>query len=202
MPAHTQPPPRARDFPLPVVARSLLFVLLWLSADRPACAQTGGPYDLGWNTLDAGGVTPAIGGSYRLDGTVAQPDAGPLSGGAYTLTGGFWGGAQGGPVGVDDPPQGGPIATAFRLLPVAPNPFSATTTIAFELPSAQHVTVVLFDVSGQRVRVLLDERRGAGRQSVTWDGTDAAGRGLGTGIYWARASAMGRHLTQRVALLR
>ncbi len=55
-----------------------------------ASAQTGGGYDLSWNTFDGGGATSS-GGSYVLAGTIGQPDAGPaLTGGGYTLAGGFW----------------------------------------------------------------------------------------------------------------
>jgi len=58
-----------------------------------ALAQSGGGYDLSWNTIDGGGTTWSEGGGYSLGGTVGQPDAGVLSGGGYTLAGGFWGGA-------------------------------------------------------------------------------------------------------------
>ena len=57
-----------------------------------ALAQSGGGYDLTWNTVDGGGYTFSEGGGYSLGGTVGQPDAGVLSGGGYTLAGGFWGG--------------------------------------------------------------------------------------------------------------
>lgn len=52
-------------------------------------AQTGGNYDLSWNTIDSGGGSSS-GGRYALAGTIGQPDAGVLSGGSYTLSGGFW----------------------------------------------------------------------------------------------------------------
>jgi len=57
-----------------------------------ALAQSGGGYDLGWNTVDGGGTTFSAGGDYTLGGTIGQPDAGLLSGGGYVLGGGFWGG--------------------------------------------------------------------------------------------------------------
>ena len=55
-------------------------------------AQSGGGYDLTWSSVDGGGHTCSQGGSYTLAGTVGQPDAGLLTGGDYTLGGGFWGG--------------------------------------------------------------------------------------------------------------
>lgn len=65
-------------------------VALCLALAAPLRAQTGGGYDLTWNTVDGGGVTFATGGPYSLGGTIGQPDAGASSGGAYTLSGGFW----------------------------------------------------------------------------------------------------------------
>ncbi len=60
-----------------------------LSLGSVAQAQTGGGYDLTWNTIDSGGGLVS-GGAYTLDGTIGQWDAGHLSGGGYTLSGGFW----------------------------------------------------------------------------------------------------------------
>jgi hypothetical protein len=59
-----------------------------------ALAQTGGGYDLTWSTIDGGGGSSAASG-YQLTGTLGQPDAGAaLSGGGYSLSGGFWGGVS------------------------------------------------------------------------------------------------------------
>jgi hypothetical protein len=56
-----------------------------------ARAQSGGGYDLSWWTIDGGGVTFATGGTFNLGGTIGQPDASNvLTGGAFSLTGGFW----------------------------------------------------------------------------------------------------------------
>lgn len=56
-------------------------------------AQTGSGYDLAWHTID-GGVMFSNGIGYELGGTIGQPDAGLMSGGTYTLVGGFWAGAE------------------------------------------------------------------------------------------------------------
>jgi hypothetical protein len=79
------------------VARSrwlvgLILLGVLLTAAGGALAQSGGGYDLRWNTVDGGGITFATGGSYRLGGTIGQADAGLMTGGVYTLSGGFWGG--------------------------------------------------------------------------------------------------------------
>lgn len=59
---------------------------------RPTAAQEPELYDVSWYTLDAGG-TFSRGGPYVLGGTIGQADAGVMSGGGYTVRGGFWMGA-------------------------------------------------------------------------------------------------------------
>ncbi|HVV00731.1 MAG TPA: hypothetical protein VHH88_05170 [Verrucomicrobiae bacterium] len=46
-------------------------------------------YSIDWYTIDGGGGT-STGGVYSISGTIGQPDAGHMSGGNYTLDGGFW----------------------------------------------------------------------------------------------------------------
>jgi hypothetical protein len=75
---------------------SLLVIAPVLCAASSALAQAGGPYDLSWSTIDGGGATFSTGGPYSLGGTIGQPDAGPaapMTGGAFSLVGGFWLGA-------------------------------------------------------------------------------------------------------------
>jgi len=57
-------------------------------------ALANGPFDLSWWTVDGGGATFSEGGGYSLGGAAGQSDAGTLSGGDYTLYGGFWAGAE------------------------------------------------------------------------------------------------------------
>jgi len=54
-----------------------------------ASAQSGGVYEV-WGNVGAGGTVS--GGAYEIAATIGQPEAGQISGGAYTLGGGFWGG--------------------------------------------------------------------------------------------------------------
>ena len=76
-----------------VMAAALILISVSLAQavgmTHVASAQTGGGYDLSWNTIDGGGGTSS-GGAYTLSGTIGQPDAGTLTGGSYTLNGGFW----------------------------------------------------------------------------------------------------------------
>ena len=55
----------------------------------PALGQTGGGFDLTWSSIDCGGGTSS-GGTLVLDMTLGQADAGVMTGGTLTLSGGFW----------------------------------------------------------------------------------------------------------------
>lgn len=75
--------------------RNALYLLILAALALPAAltlAQSGGGYDLSWNTVDGGGATFSTGGDYSLGGTAGQAEAGTLSNGAFMLSGGFWGG--------------------------------------------------------------------------------------------------------------
>ncbi len=69
-----------------------------------------------------------------------------------------------------------------------PNPFNPTATIRFGLPEAGKVTLVIYDLMGREVVRLVEGGRDAGWQAVVWDGRDARGREVPTGIYIARLS--------------
>jgi len=67
---------------------AIAIAALILSLSIPVGGQSGGPYDLSWNSIDGGGGLSS-GGPYTLEGTIGQPDAGYSSGGEYELMGGF-----------------------------------------------------------------------------------------------------------------
>jgi hypothetical protein len=69
--------------------RILLMAVLVLLTTIPVLAQTGGVYDLSWSKIAGGGGTSS-GGIFSLGGSIGQPDAGRMEGGAYVLNGGFW----------------------------------------------------------------------------------------------------------------
>ena len=74
---------RWRTTPIAILLSGLLLTSAGLTAGS-------GSYHLSWWTVDGGGGSSA-GGVYALAGAIAQPDAGPtLTGGEYSLTGGFW----------------------------------------------------------------------------------------------------------------
>jgi hypothetical protein len=166
-----------------------LLVCATLAACAPtnASAQSGGAYNLEWNTLSGGGQTFATGGAYSLGGTTGQADAGTLAGGAYALAGGFWNSTPTPTTGVEPQPEAIPRVFAVRL--AGANPSRGSTALQFDLPSARRVSVALFGVDGRLVRRLIDGERGAGRHTAFWDGRDGEGQQVRSGMYFARIQA-------------
>jgi hypothetical protein len=187
------------------------FGFLMAIAPCVAYAQQGGPYDLRWNTFDGGGTTTASGGVYQLGGTIGQPDAGTVSGGTFTLRGGFW---ESGlfiagldpedpdiPPDVPDETTGGP-ALVFHLYPAMPNPMRPPAEIRFDLPEARFVRLTVYSMEGARIRALAEEEFSAGRHAIRWDGLDGAGRRVGSGGYIVRIEAGGSIEQEKIVLLK
>ncbi len=104
-----------------------------------------------------------------------------------------------GQVATDAPDQ--EIVHRFDLSQNQPNPFNPRTAIRFSLDRPAAARVVIYDVQGREVRRLVDEARPAGAYTVIWDGRDAAGRPVASGIYLYRLDAAGRSLTKKMILL-
>lgn len=78
---------------------------------------------------------------------------------------------------------------AFGLDQNYPNPFNPSTTIRYTLAGESDVRLVVYNTLGQQVKVLIEARQGAGRHAVAWDGRDAFGREVATGMYVYRLIA-------------
>lgn len=88
--------------------------------------------------------------------------------------------------------EGGPTSVpAVHSLQIAayPNPFNPRTVFAYELPRVDQVQLAVYDLRGQLVRRLVDERQAVGRHEAVWDGRDGAGRAVASGVYFYRFTA-------------
>jgi hypothetical protein len=166
-------------------------------------AQSGGPYDLTWSTIDGGGATGVTGGIYSLGGTAGQPDAGLSTGGSYSLEGGFWfGGQLLTPVDDGGLPDPAVIPLVNRLHEAAPNPFNPRTQIAFDLARPGQIRLSVYDLRGALVRTLEAGVLPAGRHVRTWDGTNDDGAAMASGTYILTIDAGDFHARQKGVLLK
>ena len=77
----------------------------------------------------------------------------------------------------------------YALHPNFPNPFNSECQIAYQLPAAGDVSLIVYNLIGQRVRVLAEGNRQAGYYQVTWDGRDDSEREVSSGVYCIRLVA-------------
>lgn len=71
----------------------------------------------------------------------------------------------------------------FALEQNYPNPFNPSTTIAYQLPSAEIVRITIYDLTGRRVLELLNETREAGSYTAKWSGRNQSGGQVASGLY-------------------
>jgi hypothetical protein len=95
-----------------------------------------------------------------------------------------------------------PSPDRYALEPNRPNPFNPVTTIAYDLAHAGESRLVVYDVSGARVRELVDTKQPAGRYAVSWDGRDDAGRSVASGVYFYRLTSGAFSQTRKMVLLK
>ena len=98
--------------------------------------------------------------------------------------------------------QTGAIPRRFTLLQNYPNPFNAGTVITYELPEISDVRLEVYDVLGRRVVTLVQDHQDSGRHQISWDGRDAAGQSLASGVYVYRLQAADNVLTRKMVLLK
>lgn len=92
---------------------------------------------------------------------------------------------------------------AFELYPPQREPADAGFTVRFVLPSAQPVSVDVFDATGRHVRtVVARQELGVGKHSFMFDGASDAGAPLRHGVYLVRLSGERSFLTRKFAILR
>jgi predicted GH43/DUF377 family glycosyl hydrolase len=79
-----------------------------------------------------------------------------------------------------------PVPGQYSLAPAYPNPFNPATTIRYDLPAAVPVQLLVYDLLGREIIRLVEAAQSTGAYEVHWNGTDAHGRSLTSGIYIAR----------------
>ena len=93
------------------------------------------------------------------------------------------------------------LPARFALGPNYPNPFNPSTIIPYQLPTATHVRLEVFNLLGQRIATLVDGTRPAGFHTATWHATDGSGRAVAAGVYIYRMTVGEERQTGRMVLI-
>jgi hypothetical protein len=100
---------------------------------------------------------------------------------------------------------GAALPKAFALTQNYPNPFNPSTTINYQIPEeAGNVsfTLSVYDIRGRLVKTLVKGMKGAGFYTAFWDGTDANGRQVSSGVYFYRFTSSKYSATRKMILLK
>ncbi|MBL7149647.1 MAG: T9SS type A sorting domain-containing protein [Candidatus Cloacimonetes bacterium] len=92
--------------------------------------------------------------------------------------------------------------TAVKLFNY-PNPFNSETTITFfTAENAENAELVIYNVKGQKVKTLVNEKLPAGEHSVIWDGRDSNGKRVGSGVYFYKLKAGRMEKVKKMILIK
>ena len=90
----------------------------------------------------------------------------------------------------------------FALSQNYPNPFNPTTEISFTMDKASDISLTIYNMLGQKVRVLENALLNAGTHSYTWDGQDELGQSVSTGVYLYTLTNGSQTISKKMALMK
>ncbi len=96
----------------------------------------------------------------------------------------------------------GLIPDEFALHQNYPNPFNPVTTLRYDLPEADLVSITIYDMLGREVKTLINQTQEAGYRSVIWDATNDYGKPVSAGIYLYQIHAGEYISTKKMVLLK
>ncbi len=107
---------------------------------------------------------------------------------------------------VEEPSDEDVLPKDFALFQNYPNPFNSATTIRYTLPDREgrphHTALKIYNILGQKIRTLVDEKQPPGNYSILWDGKDENGDQVSSGIYFYRLEAGNFCQVRKMVLLR
>ena len=106
------------------------------------------------------------------------------------------------PTSISTPDTTPAIPTTSSLSPNFPNPFNASTQIAYDIASPGPVRLTIYNTLGQPVRTLVNQFQPAGSYQVRWDARDQRGTALAAGVYLVHLHYPGGEQTRRLLLLK
>ena len=101
-----------------------------------------------------------------------------------------------------EPVRANPGRIGFDLLQNHPNPFNPVTCIRFDLDRPCRVILEVYNLTGEKIVELFNSNCSPGAHTIQWNGCDAEGRALSSGLYWLRARAGTRTQIRKMTLIR
>ncbi len=83
-----------------------------------------------------------------------------------------------------------------------PNPFNPETTISFSVPKEMNASLIVYNIRGQKVVTLFNGHADQGETTVAWNGTDASGKNVSSGIYYCKLSTSNQTTIRKMVLMK
>jgi hypothetical protein len=153
--------------------------------------------------LDGGGGMWLTSSSYKLSSSLGQSITGTQGGTTKKVYTGFWNPwvVVMSPVEQEEEDLT-QLPKEFEISQNYPNPFNPTTVIEYALPKSSDVKIKIYNILGQEVRNLVNERQEAGYKIIGWDGKDDHGMEVSSGIYFYRIVAGNFVKSKKMVLLK
>ena len=94
------------------------------------------------------------------------------------------------------------IPNNFSLSKNYPNPFNPLTNLDFSIPKRSNVTLRVFNMMGQEVVTLINEKKSYGNYSTSWNGLDSKGVNVSSGVYFAELKTRDARRITKMLLLK
>jgi hypothetical protein len=94
------------------------------------------------------------------------------------------------------------ILKTYTLRQNYPNPFNPTTTISYQIPVAEKVSLKIYDMLGREVRTLVNGDVDAGSHTVVWNGTNNSGVKVASGVYIYKLKAGKHQLNKKMTFMK
>jgi len=95
-----------------------------------------------------------------------------------------------------------PLPQTFSLQQNFPNPFNPVTTIQYRVPGRTQVELAIYDLTGKKLKTLVNTTQESGIKTITWDGKDNRGQTVAAGVYVYRLQAGDYVETKKMVLLK
>ena len=94
------------------------------------------------------------------------------------------------------------LPLVFELAPNYPNPFNSQTSIRYQIGETDLVRLAVYNLAGQKIKLLVNEEQPPNNYQVGWDGRDDYGREAGSGVYFYELQTSKRSSTGRMVLVK
>ena len=138
-------------------------------------------------TITSGSITKStIHTNYKLSAAAGQVAIDSIGNSNYSMFFGFW--SEYHITGIED---GNDLLLpkVFDLRQNYPNPFNPITTIEYALPRISEVTIEIYNILGQQIVKLVNEKQPPGYYTIQWQGFNSSGNYVSNGMYFYRMVA-------------